>query len=167
MAGHNWVMSSNRLNALHVSVSRTFNDRMLKDYFSPADLGVNIYSPVEGYTNVSVSGNGFSIGTGGTNPGFFDSTAFQIANDFDLITRSHELSFGVNWIRRPDITEFYRFMNGENSFNGTILGLPLADFMLGRNSGSLNQNPPSRTNQLLNYFAVYAQDTGASSRRSR
>ena len=155
--GHKWIMANNRLNALHVSVSRTFNDRILKPYFSPADLGVNIYSPVEGYTNVSVSGNGFSIGTGGTNPGFFDSTSLQIANDFDLITQSHDLSFGMNWINTSDVTEFYRFMNGENSFNGTILGLPLADFMMGRNS-SFTQNPPSRTNQVLNYVALYAQD---------
>ena len=110
-----------------------------------------------GYTNVSVTGTGFSIGTGGTNPGFFDSTSVQVANDFDMVTRSHELSFGVNWINTSDITEFYRFMNGENTFNGTIIGLPLADFMVGRNSG-FSQNPPSRTNQLLNYVAVYAQD---------
>ncbi len=155
--GHNWILSNNRLNALHVSISRTFNDRALEPDFSPADLGVNIYSPVEGYTNVSVTGTGFSIGTGGTNPGFFDSTSVQVANDFDIVTRSHELSFGVNWINTSDITEFYRFMNGENTFNGTILGLPLADFMVGRNSG-FSQNPPSRTNQLLNYVAVYAQD---------
>ena len=72
----------------------------------------------------------------------------------------------MNWINTTDITEFYRFMNGENTFNGTLVGLPLADFMLGRNSG-FSQNPPSRTNQLLNYFAVYAQDTGARPRRSR
>jgi len=155
--GHNWLLSSNRLNALHVSMSRTFNDRILAEYFSPKELGVNIYSPVAGYTNVSVTGTGFSIGTGATNPGFFDSTTLQIADDFDLSAGSHELSFGVNWIHTTDLTEFYRFMNGENTFNGTVLGLPLADFMLGRNS-NFSQNPPSRTNQLLNYVAVYGQD---------
>ncbi len=155
--GHNWILSGNRLNALHVSFSRTFNDRILDQYFDPNDLGVNIFSPVEGYTNVSVTGSGFSIGTGATNPGFFNSTSWQVADDFDLVLKSHELSFGVNWINTTDLTEFYRFMNGENTFNGTILGLPLADFMLGRNS-NFSQNPPSRTNQLLNYAAIYAQD---------
>ena len=155
--GHNWVMASNRLNALHVSVSRTFNDRLLEDYFSPKDLGVNIYTALPGYTNVSVTGSGFSVGTGATNPGFFDSTSVQVADDYDLITGGHELAFGGNWIHTTDLTEFYRFVNGENTFNGTILGLPLADFMLGRSSG-FNQSPPSRTNQLLNYVALYAQD---------
>ncbi|HEX9833538.1 MAG TPA: TonB-dependent receptor, partial [Mycobacterium sp.] len=158
VAGHKWVLGSNGLNALHVSVSRTFNDRMLEPYFSPGDLGVNIYAPVEGFTNVSVSGTGFSVGSGASNPGFFNSTVFQIANDFDLLKGSHELAFGVNWIQTTGITEFQRFLNGENSFNGTRVGLPLADFMLGRNSG-FSQNPPSRTNQLLNYVALYAQDT--------
>ena len=156
--GHNWVMSSSRLNALHVTLSRTFNDRIMPSYFSPTDLGVNIYAPTKGYTNVSVSGTGFSIGTGGTNPGFFDGTSIQIADDMDIVKRSHELSVGFNWINTTDLTEFYRFTNAENSFNGTILGLPLADFMMGKNSG-FNQSPPSRTNQLLNYVAVYAQDT--------
>lgn len=155
--GHNWIFSSNRLNAVHVSISRTFNDRILQEYFSPQDLGVNIYSPVAGYTNVTITGSGFSIGTGATNPGFFNSTSVQLADDFDLILKAHELSFGVNWIHTTDLTEFYRFMNGENTFNGTVLGLPLADFMLGRSS-NFSQNPPSRTNQLLNYIAVYAQD---------
>jgi hypothetical protein len=155
--GHNWIMASNRVNSAHLSVSRTFNDRLLTDYFSPNDLGINIYTAVPGYTNVSISGTGFSIGSGATNPGFFNSTSVQIADDYDLIAGAHELAFGANWIHTTDVTEFYRFTNGENTFNGTILGLPLADFMLGRASG-FNQSPPSRTNQLLNYVAVYAQD---------
>jgi len=154
---HNWILSANRLNAVHVSVSRTLNDRILEDYFSPKDLGINIYTSLAGYMNVSVQGSGFSIGTGATNPGFFNSTSVQIADDFDLISGAHELAFGENWIHTTDLTEFYRFVNGENVFNGTNIGLPLADFMLGR-SISFTQNPPSRTNQLLNYVALYAQD---------
>ena len=157
VVGHNWTMSANRLNSVRVSFSRTLNDRILEEYFSPADLGVKVYSPYEGYTNVSVTGTGFSMGTGVQNPGFFNSTSFQIADDFDLLLDAHELSFGANWINTTDITEFYRFTNGENTFNGTLIGLPLADFMLGRNS-NFSQQPPSRTNQLLNYVAVYAQD---------
>ena len=53
-------------------------------YFSPADLGSAVYSPQPGYMGVSVT-NGFNIGTGGTNPGYFNSDSFQIANDLDLI----------------------------------------------------------------------------------
>jgi TonB-dependent receptor-like protein/carboxypeptidase family protein len=155
--GHNWILSANRLNAVHVSISRTFNDRILKGYFSPKDLGINVYTTLSGYANVSVQGSGFSMGTGATNPGFFNSTSLQLADDFDLINGSHELAFGENWIHTTDLTEFYRFVNGENVFNGTNIGLPLADFMLGR-SVSFTQNPPSRTNQLLNYVALYAQD---------
>ena len=40
-----------------------------------------------GYMGVSVTGNGFSVGTGGTNPGYFNSTGFQIADDLDLHPR--------------------------------------------------------------------------------
>ena len=63
-----------------------------------------------------------------------------MADDFDLVLIAHELSFGANWINTTDVTEFYRFTNGENTFNGTLIGLPLADFMLGRNS-NFSQQP--------------------------
>ncbi len=155
--GHTWILSNTKLNALHVTVSKTYNDRVLKPFFSPADLGVKVSAPVAGYTNVSITGTGFSIGTGATNPGFFNSTSYQITDDFDLTRGHHELSFGGNWIRTTDLTEFYRFVNGENTFNGTVIGLPLADFMMGKSSG-FNQSPPSRTNQLLRYYSLYAQD---------
>jgi len=157
VAGHTWVLSPTVLNSLHVEFSRTFNDRILKPYFSPKDLGVNIDAPTEGYTNVSVSGTGFSIGSGGTNPGFFNSLSTQVADDVDLSMGKHQMSFGFNWIRTSDLTAFYRFSNAENSFNGTVLGLPLADFMMGKSSG-FNQSPASKTNQLLPYVAAYAQD---------
>ena len=67
-------------------------------YFSPSDLGANVYSPQPGYMGVSVT-NGFNIGTGGTNPGYFNSDSLQMANDVDVLLGRHQLSFGGNWIR--------------------------------------------------------------------
>jgi hypothetical protein len=73
---------------------------MVPPYFSPADLGVQVYSPVEGFMGVTVSGNGFAIGAVATNPGYFNSTNFQLAEDLDLVRGSHQIAFGGKSVPR-------------------------------------------------------------------
>ena len=131
VGGHNWILSPTMVNAFHVTCNKTINDRPMPLYFSPADLGAAVYSPQPGYMGVSVT-NGFNIGTGGTNPGYFNSDSFQIANDIDLVRGRHQLSFGGNWIRTKIETVNNRPTNGQFTFNGQATGLGLADFMLGR-----------------------------------
>ena len=84
VVGHNWFLSPTIVNAFHVTYNKTINDRPLPLYFSPADLGAAVYSPQPGYTGVTVT-NGFNIGAGATNPGYFNSDSFQIANDVDVV----------------------------------------------------------------------------------
>ncbi len=49
----------------------------------PTDLGSRVVSPLAGYVGFSVTGNGFAVGAGGTNPGYFNSDSFQFADDVD------------------------------------------------------------------------------------
>src|SRR5215471_7547981 len=98
VGGHNWVLSPNTMNALHLTYNRTLNDRPLPPFFSATDLGSNIYSLVPQYMGISVTGNGFSVGAGGTNPGYFNSKTFQLANDLDMVRGAHQFSVGANWI---------------------------------------------------------------------
>ena len=121
VGGHNWVLSSTMVNAFHVTYNKTINDRPMPLYFSPADLGSAVYSPQPGYMGVSVT-NGFNIGTGGTNPGYFNSDSLQIANDIDLVRGRHQLSFGGNWIRTKIETVNNRPTNGQFTFNGQTIG---------------------------------------------
>src|SRR6185436_7133672 len=83
--GHNQVLSPTTLNALHITINRTLNDRPLPPCFSATDLGSKVFSLVPGYVGVSVTGNGFSVGFGATNPGYFNSKSFQIADDLDIV----------------------------------------------------------------------------------
>src|SRR5205823_5385551 len=133
--GHNQVISASTLNSLHVTINRTLNDRPLPEYFSATDLGSKIFSLVPGYVGISVTGNGFSIGNGGTNPGYFNSGGFQIADDIDLDRGNHQFSIGGNWIHSRIETLNNRPTNGAFTFNGQGTGLSLADFMLGIVSG--------------------------------
>ena len=156
VAGHNWMPSAAMVNSFHVTWNRTVNDRPMPFYFSPSDLGANVYSPQPGYMGVSVT-NGFNIGTGGTNPGYFNSDSFQIANDVDVLLGRHQLSFGGNWIRTKIETVNNRPTNGQFTFNGQSTGLGLADFMLGRVSNFLQGNPVFDFDEN-DYVGAYVQD---------
>ena len=156
VAGHNWMVSAGMVNSFHVTWNRTVNDRPMPFYFSPADLGANVYSPQPGYMGVSVT-NGFNIGTGGTNPGYFNSDSLQIANDVDVLLGRHQLSFGGNWIRTKIETVNNRPTNGQFTFNGQSTGLGLADFMLGRVSNFVQGNPVYDFDEN-DYVGAYVQD---------
>ena len=81
--GHNYLMSSTLINSLRVTYNKTINDRPLPEYFTATDLGSKIYSPLKGYVGINVTGNGFAVGNGGTNPG--TSTRMAIRSPTTLI----------------------------------------------------------------------------------
>jgi Carboxypeptidase regulatory-like domain len=156
VGGHNWVLASSMVNAFHVTWNRTINDRPMPLYFSPSDLGAAVYSPQPGFMGVSVTG-GFNIGTGGTNPGYFNSDSLQIANDFDMFRGQHQLSFGGNWIHTKIETVNNRPTNGQFTFSGQTTGLGLADFMLGKVSNFVQGNPVYDFDRN-DYVGAYVQD---------
>src|SRR5262245_22013890 len=155
--GHNYVLSSTILNSFHFTYNRTLNDRPLPEFFTATDLGSRVVSPLAGYVGISVNGTGFSVGAGGTNPGYFNSKGFQIADDFDLIRGEHELAFGGNWIGTKIETLTNRPTNGQFTFNGQTTGLPLADFLTGSVSNFVQGNPVFDYDDH-NYVGAYAQD---------
>ena len=156
VAGHNWILSPSMVNALHVTWNKTLNDRPMPSYFSPTDVGSTVVGAVPAFMGVSVT-NGFNFGTGGTNPGFFNSNGFQIANDLDWLRGKHQVSFGANWIHTNIETVNNRPSNGQFTFNGQSTGLGLADFMLGRLSNFLQGNPVLDYDHN-NYVGAYVQD---------
>ena len=155
--GHNYVLSNAMLNSFHFTYNRTINDRPLPEYFTATDLGSRVHSPLPGYVGINVAGNGFAIGNGGTNPGYFHSRGFQLANDFDVIRGGHQFAFGANWIRTRIETLNNRPTNGAFTFNGQTTGLPLADFMVGAVSNFLQGNPVYDYDHN-DYVGLYAQD---------
>jgi len=155
--GHNYILSSTALNSFHLTYNRTINDRPLPEFFTATDLGSRVVSLRKGYVGVSVNGTGFSIGAGATNPGYFNSKGFQVADDVDVIHGAHQLSFGANWIRTRIETLNNRPTNGQFTFNGQTTGLPLADFMIGSVSSFLQGNPVYDYDHN-DYVGSYVQD---------
>ena len=107
---------------------------------------------------MNVTGNGFAVGTGGTNPGYFDSDSFQLADDVDCLKGDHQISFGGNWIHTKIETLNNRPTNGEFTFNGQGTGLSLADFMMGALSGGFLQGNPVYDYDDHDYIGAYVQD---------
>ncbi len=157
--GETFLFNSNTIFSTRATLNRTRNNRKVDEYFSPADLGIQVFSPQKGFTGVTVTGNGFAIGAGATNPGYFNSTNYQIAEDVDLVRGNHQIAVGVNFIHNNINTSNNRPTNGQFTFNGQISGLPLADFMAGILSGGFLQGNPVFDNQRQNYIGVYVQDT--------
>ncbi|HYU77933.1 MAG TPA: carboxypeptidase regulatory-like domain-containing protein [Vicinamibacterales bacterium] len=158
VVGHNLILSTSLINALRVTYNKTLNDRPLPEFFTATDLGSKVFSPLRGYMGINVSGNGFSVGSGGTNPGYFNSDSYQVADDVDFVRGDHQLSFGANWIHTKIETLNNRPTNGQFSFNGQGTGLPLADFMLGIVSGGVVQGNPVYDYDNHDYVGGYVQD---------
>ena len=157
--GDTYLLSPNTIFSTHATLNRTRNNREVDEYFSPADLGIQVFSLKKGFTGVTVTGNGFAIGAGATNPGYFNSTNYQFAEDIDLIRGSHQIGIGVNYIHNNINTTNNRPTNGQFTFNGQVTGLPLADFMAGILSGGFLQGNPVFDNQRQNYIGAYIQDS--------
>ena len=156
--GHNWILSPRAVNALHFTYNKTLNDRPLPEYFAPKDVGIKVDNDprVIDFTGISVS-SGFNVGTGGTNPGYFNSQGWQIANDFDYIVGKHQFAFGVSVIKTKIETTNNRPTNGQFSFNGSRTGLGLADFMTGQMSSFMQGNMVWDYHHHL-YYGAYVQD---------
>lgn len=140
---------------------------------SAPDCSIQMYSIVKNYFPLTV-GAGFR-GTGGfrflggaTNPGYFNTTMYQVADDVDWIHGNHEIGFGFEYIHEIANTVNVRPTNGSLAFTGTAFadpsspngaGIGYADFL----QGWITPSSFTQGNQLLDndwkpYYGAYIQD---------
>ncbi len=103
----------------------------VRRWFSPQDLGSNVYSYQPGEMVLTVTG-GFNISAGTATTGMFNTNTYQLSDDLSLVRGNHQLAFGANvayW--KMDFLTHAR-SGGDWNVNGQVTGLGLADFMLGR-----------------------------------
>jgi len=155
--GDTYTINPTTISSFHGTLIRTRADRVMVPYFSPKDVGVNAFSPIPGFMGISITG-GFTIGAGATNPGYFNSTGFQFAEDFDLIRGRHQISIGASYIHARTNTTNNRPTNGQFSFSGQNTGLGYADFLLGKMSSFVQGNQVYDYDSS-NFIALYVQDS--------
>jgi hypothetical protein len=154
--GDTYLLGRNMVNSFRLTVNRSAIARLGAQFFSPQDVGINMYNYLPDYTSLSVTG-GFSIGSSMATDAHYRTTTVQAGDDFSFIKGDHQMSFGVSLSNTR--SNGYANVNaaGPLSFNGSVTGLGIADFFLGNLSG-LNQGGPTQLLGRIWYLGVYAQD---------
>ena len=157
--GENWVISPTTLNALRFAINRTDIQRTSTDFFSAPEVGINIYSYMPHYMLLNVTG-GFQLGGGTESLSTFTTPAWQISDDITMVRGNHQYAFGGNFARWSSLTSANVRSPGQFTVDGSITGLGLADFLLGRlGSNGLTQAAPNTLDMKQAYLGLYAQDT--------
>jgi Carboxypeptidase regulatory-like domain/TonB dependent receptor len=156
--GDTYSFTPTSLNSFHLTFNRRRDDRGdPPNLFSPATIGVNMYSLLPNFIQLSIT-NYFSIGSGTGAPGHFNTNTYQLSDDYQTIKGNHQLGFGVD-VRKLQLNIINNQQsNGQFTFGGSYSGDNLADFLLGRVSTFNDGNPnPNTLRQTV--ASVYAQDT--------
>ena len=161
--GDTWIINSTVVNNVRFALNRTRVVRTHADMFGPEDVGINMYSHIPHYMNITTTG-AFSINTGTETFSFYKPNSYGFSDDLTMVRGSHQYGFGgavslSDWKTESNVRSM-----GPISFNGAATGLPLADFLLGR-VFEFRESTPFRQNITQPYFALYGQDTWRASSR--
>lgn len=155
--GDTYSINPTTVNAAHVTWTRLAITRgPASDYINFTDVGVNMYSSVPNFLNLTVNGY-FSGGCGTCAPALFDQDSYQAADDIDLIHGRHHFSFGGDWVHMLFNYRNNVVANGSFTFNGQFTGDALADFLLGL-PNLFQQGSIQPFDGRQNYIGAYAHD---------
>ena len=88
----------------------------------------------------------------------YKTPSFSISDDLTIVRGSHQYGIGGNVAFWKSLTQANVRSPGQFTFDGSITGLPLADFLTGRLQ-SLIQATPNTLDMQQWYLGLYAQDT--------
>jgi hypothetical protein len=155
--GDTYILGPGALNSFHATLDRDGITKFQVPIISPTGIGVqNIYEALPNYSNINISGDFVSAG-GFATPGLVNTTTYQFSDDFSLVKGSHQMQFGVNYIRPMQATTFCVYCNGLFTFSGQNTGNAMADFIAG-SLDSFTQLNISHDNEKWQYIGLYAQD---------
>jgi hypothetical protein len=164
--GDTYLIGPSTVNAFRATVTRTDVRKIPDKFLNWVDLGVSgVAQLVPDFARVTVSGNGFNFGSSNETPSVFPTGPnIQLADDVSFVRGTHQFAVGVNYIH--SMMNIFSGLNavGGFTFNGSVTGLGLADFLLGSASG-WNQSGFSVGYNRQNYVALYAQDTWKATRQ--
>ena len=130
--GDVYSISPTLVNSFHATFTRLPIDRAVSQQMpNPVSLGVNMFNFYPHFTDLTVSSK-FTIGGGSNAPSVFTRNQFQYADDIDVIRGRHHMIFGFEMLALQMDEANVSLGNGEWTFNGSLSGDALADFLLGR-----------------------------------
>lgn len=162
--GHTWVISPTMINAFRATFNRSAVTKTQTPTFDGPSLGIKMHTLVPGHIVLSMTGGPTSAAIT-SYPAFDPTTAFQFADDFNIIKGKHQIAFGGSWIRQ--LQYVFGPLNGDGiiNFNGTFTGgalnatgLGMADFLLGR-VNTFSQGGTQYAYERYHNVGLYVQDT--------
>ena len=160
--GDTFTISAAMVNSLHVTANRMAIFRgPAANIPNPAQLGINVPSPVANDLVLSLSGY-FNVESGTATAGHFNNNSLHIADDIDWTKGKHTFAFGFDWIH-SQLNELSSFQSdGQFTFGGSAgpgaSGDALVDFMLGAVQ-TFAQGNNEQENWRQSYYGLYAQDS--------
>ena len=158
-AGDTMVLSNSMVNAFRVAYNYTDIHRTHAPLgFDTSDLGIRTFSYLEDYMLVSVTNGGFQLGGGTESEARFKTPSINFTDDLTLIKGDHQYGIGASVSWWKSLSQANVRSPGQFTFNGTVTGLPLADFLSGSLNSLIQATPNSLDMQQL-YLGLYVQDT--------
>src|SRR5438128_485113 len=163
--GSTYLISSNVVNSFHIGATRQEIPKVTDRFATWPELGVNAPFNPDTEPRIAVTG-GYNIGGGnaiingdhgGPNP--------NITEDIRWVRGSHQFGFGASYIHTGLNYKSGINATGLMSFNGSITGLGLADFLLGKPISWAQGNVQSYLYNRQEYFGAYVQDSWKATQR--
>jgi hypothetical protein len=154
--GDTYLIGSGTVSSFRATVNRTRVPKESTPIFDASDVGINTWVGVPKLLRNAVTG-GFNTGSTSSTPSYFNSLAFQFAEDLSWVKGTHQWGVGGTFIHSILNADSGINAPGAFSFSGQVTGLGLADFMLGK-AASYSQGTPNQIYMRENYFGLYGQD---------
>ena len=157
--GDTYLFGSNIVSSFRIGENRAEIPKIVDNFATWPQLLVDApYNPAPA-PRVSVTGQGFGIGSGNSIINH-DMTGpnTNVSEDISFVRGNHQLGFGVSYLRTLINYESGINATGLPTFNGTITGLSMADFLIGT-AATWTQGNISYFYNRQTYIGLYAQDS--------
>jgi hypothetical protein len=178
--GDAYTVTSNVVNAAHISVLRRVDNRgYAPNDINAASLGANLFQFVPNGLQLTVTGSRFTIGGGTNSVAHFNDNTMSIDDDVTWVKGKHQIMFGGEWVQNQlnignvyegnGIFTFSGIYSGSGGAslplsNGTAVGDPNLDFMWGALGANGSTAPFQQSKKQQNALrgpipSLYVQDT--------
>jgi hypothetical protein len=156
--GHTYILNANMLNTFRATLNRDGITKFQVPILTAPGIGVVPYfQPLPNYSNINISG-AFNSAGGFATPGLIATTSYQLSDDFNWVKGSHQIQFGVSYIRPLQFSTFCVYCDGLYTFSGQLTGNALGDFISGSLDSFTDANI-SHDDERWNNIGLYAQDS--------
>ena len=157
-AGDTRVFGANMVNSFRIAWNRTNSHYHLEPFFGAEDLGIKgFHNYVPGVMALAING-AFTTASGGSVYFQADTDVYQLSDDLTMVRGSHQLAVGTSVTYGTHLTEDGQRGVGLWTFDGSITGSGLSDFLTGR-LVRLEHARPGVLDLNMWYLGAYAQDT--------